>query len=58
MVTIIITSAITSIIVSLLVHWFTVTQITKWFDKFFREQTQIMKKYSDDVKEIINKRKS
>lgn len=56
--TIIITSAFTSFIVSLLVHWFTITQVTKWFDKFFFEQNQIMEKYADDIKEIIHKRKS
>lgn len=50
-------SALTALIVSLLVHWFTVTQVTKWFDKFFFEQNQIMEKYADDIKEIINKRK-
>lgn len=56
--TIIITSALTSLIISLLVHWFAVVQVTKWFDKFFDEQNQIMKKYTDDVKEIISTRKS
>ncbi|VTU08535.1 Uncharacterised protein [Actinobacillus indolicus] len=55
--TIIITSAFTSFIVSLLVHWFTITQVTKWFDKFFSEQNQIMEKYADDIKEIVNQRK-
>lgn len=54
----ILTSALIALIVSLLVHWFTITQVTKWFDKFFFEQNQIMKKYADDVKEIIDKRKS
>lgn len=53
--TIIIISALTSFTVSLLVHWFTITQVTKWFDKFFSEQNQIMGKYADDIKEIINK---
>ncbi|MFC1015217.1 hypothetical protein ACFGYI_04205 [Pasteurella multocida] len=53
MVSVIIISALTSIVVSLLVHWFTVTQVTKWFDGFFNEQEQIMKKYADDVKDII-----
>lgn len=54
---VIITFAIVSLIASLLVHWFTVTQITKWFDKFFFEQNQTMEKYADDIKEIVNKRK-
>ncbi|UQX80699.1 hypothetical protein M3703_05095 [Mannheimia haemolytica] len=53
----ILTSALTALIISLLVHWFTITQVTKWFDKFFNEQTQIMKKYADDIKDIVNKRK-
>lgn len=53
----ILTSALTALIISLLVHWFTITQVTKWFDKFFFEQNQIMKKYADDVKEIIDRRK-
>ncbi|WGE64025.1 hypothetical protein NYR75_04155 [Actinobacillus equuli subsp. haemolyticus] len=53
----ILTSALTALIISLLVHWFTITQVTKCFDKFFFEQNQIMKKYADDVKEIIDKRK-
>ena len=51
--TIIITSGFTSFIISLLVHWFTITQVTKWFDKFFSEQNQIMEKYADDIKEIV-----
>lgn len=51
----ILTSAMIALIVSLLVHWFTITQVTKWFDKFFFEQNQIMKKYADDVKEIIDR---
>ncbi|HHE3620717.1 TPA: hypothetical protein ACPD3F_000836 [Pasteurella multocida] len=58
MVSAIIISALTSLIVSLLVHWFAVTQVTKWFDRFFNEQEQIMKKYADDVKDIISKRRS
>lgn len=53
----ILTSALTALIISLLVHWVTITQVTKWFDRFFFEQNQIMKKYADDVKEIIDKRK-
>lgn len=54
----ILTSALIALVISLLVHWFTVVQVTKWFDKFFDEQNQIMKKYADDVKEIVSKRKS
>ncbi|HII3831088.1 TPA: hypothetical protein ACY380_002109 [Pasteurella multocida] len=53
----ILTSALIALVISLLVHWFTITQVTKWFDKFFNEQTQIMKKYADDVKEIMDRRK-
>lgn len=53
----ILTSALMALVISLLVHWFTITQVTKWFDKFFFEQNQIMKKYADDVKEIMDRRK-
>lgn len=53
----ILTSALMALVISLLVHWFTITQVTEWFDKFFFEQNQIMKKYADDVKEIMDRRK-
>ncbi|MDU7463112.1 MAG: hypothetical protein E7K78_02660 [Haemophilus haemolyticus] len=47
----------TALLVSLSVHYLTIIQVEKWFDKFFFEQNQIMKKYADDVKEIIDGRK-
>lgn len=35
----ILTSALMALVISLLVHWFTITQVTEWFDKFFFEQS-------------------
>ncbi|WP_179108646.1 hypothetical protein [Rodentibacter genomosp. 2] len=51
----ILTSALISLLVSLLVHWFTVTQVTKWFDKFFNEETKVFEKYAKDIKDIVKK---
>lgn len=49
-------SALTALIVSLLVHWFTVTQITKWFDNFFEEETKTLEKYAKDIEKIVKER--
>lgn len=51
----ILTSALISLLVSLLVHWFTMTQVTKWFDKFFNEETKVFEQYAKDIKEIVKK---
>lgn len=44
---IILISGLTALVVSLLVHWFTITQVTKWFDKFFEEETKALEKYKN-----------
>ncbi|ERF79503.1 MULTISPECIES: hypothetical protein [Gallibacterium] len=49
-------SALTALIVSLLVHWFTVTQVTKWFDNFFEEETKTLEKYAKDIEKIVKER--
>lgn len=49
-------SALTALTVSLLVHWFTVTQITKWFDNFFEEETKTLEKYAKDIEKIVKER--
>lgn len=49
-------SGLTALIVSLLVHWFTVTQVTKWFDNFFEEETKTLEKYAKDIEKIVKKR--
>lgn len=49
-------SALTALIVSLLVHWFIVTQITKWFDNFFEEETKTLEKYAKDIEKIVKER--
>ncbi|KGQ36849.1 hypothetical protein [Gallibacterium anatis] len=49
-------SALTALIVSLLVHWFTVTQVTKWFDKFFEEESKTLEKYAKDIEKIVKER--
>ncbi|KGQ29861.1 MULTISPECIES: hypothetical protein [Gallibacterium] len=49
-------SALTALIISLLVHWFTVTQVTKWFDNFFEEETKTLEKYAKDIEKIVKER--
>ncbi|WIM82209.1 hypothetical protein [Gallibacterium anatis] len=49
-------SALTALTVSLLVHWFTVTQVTKWFDNFFEEETKTLEKYAKDIEKIVKER--
>ncbi len=50
-------SALTALIVSLLVHWFIVTQITKWFDNFFEEEAKTLEKFTNDLIQIVKKHK-
>jgi hypothetical protein len=51
-------SFITSLIVSCIVHYFFMTQIEKWFDAFFNEESKIFEKYAKEITEIIQKGKS
>lgn len=54
---IILISGLTALVVSLLVHWFTITQVTKWFDKFFEEETKTLEKFTNDLIQIVKKHK-
>ncbi len=56
MLSVIAISALTSLTISLLVHWFTVVQVTKWFDKFFEQETKTLEKYSKDLAQIVKEK--
>ncbi|WP_159990843.1 hypothetical protein [Pelistega ratti] len=48
-------SALVALIVSLIVHWFFMTQLTKWIDDFFDREDKTFKKYAEDITEIVRK---
>lgn len=51
----VVTSAVVSMLISLGFHFFTVSQVTKWFDKFYIEWTKMLQDHTKSVSDVIKK---
>lgn len=51
----VVTSAVVSILISLGFHFFTASQVTKWFDKFYAEWTKMLQDHIKSVNDVIQK---